>query len=72
MGMFGQYHGVARVTVWIIFAVAGLLIFWDVYAGANSDKGDTITEIIRAAAARHPIIPFALGVVMGHLFWSGT
>ena len=36
---------------------------------ANGPAGDTISEVVRGWAQRHPVIPFAAGVLMGHFFW---
>lgn len=56
-------------TFWIVCAAIVLLIAWDVYVAANDVKGDTISELMLAFARKHPILPFALGVLFGHLFW---
>jgi hypothetical protein len=32
-------------------------------------KGDTISEIMWAATAKRPLIPFLMGMLMGHFFW---
>jgi hypothetical protein len=57
-----------KVTISILIAVALLLIGWDIYVAANKDSGDTISEILLWTSQR-PILPFAMGVLMGHLFW---
>lgn len=57
-----------KVTISILIAAALLLIGWDVYVAANKDSGDTISEVL-LWVSKHPVLPFALGVVMGHLFW---
>lgn len=44
---------------------------YDIYAAANKrDKAETITAVLRRESRESPIIPLALGMVMGHLFWS--
>ena len=58
-----------RWTIAILAACGAVLAGWDVYVAVHPVAGDTISELTLAAAMRHPIIPFALGVVMGHLFW---
>jgi uncharacterized membrane protein len=57
-----------KVTISILIAVALLLIGWDIYVAVNKDEGDTISEIL-LWVSKHPIMPFAFGVLMGHLFW---
>jgi hypothetical protein len=57
-----------KVTISILIAVALLLIGWDIYVAANKDSGDTISEILLWTSQR-PILPFTMGVLMGHLFW---
>lgn len=53
----------------IVISVVG----WCTYTaimGGNGQPGDTISEVIARAGREHPLIPFALGVVIGHWFWS--
>jgi hypothetical protein len=57
-----------KVTISILIACALLLIGWDIYVAVNKDDGDTISEVL-LWVGKHPVIPFAFGVVMGHLFW---
>lgn len=65
-----------RKIMWTKIATAAILIVaiivlvaWDIYVAANGVKGDTISEIALDFARRHPVIPFAVGIVCGHLFW---
>lgn len=55
-------------------AIVGLgvaVLVCEVIAIGNRVSGDTITEMTREQARkRGPIVPFAVGVVMGHLFWT--
>lgn len=54
----------------IIAAVTGL-VAWDIFAAVRPhDDHQTITREIRLASRRAPVIPFALGYLMGHLTWS--
>lgn len=59
-------------TVWILITISLLLIGWDIYAAVTPEKGDTISRVILSTAEKHPILPFALGVLMGHLLWWQT
>lgn len=58
-----------KVTISILVAAVLALIAWDVVVAMNPTPGDTISEITLAFAMRHPALPFAVGVVCGHLFW---
>lgn len=55
-------------TAWVLLAAAAGLIGWDVYA-AMSPTQPTISALTLALAHAHPVIPFLMGVIGGHLFW---
>ena len=59
----------AQLTAAVLVACVLLLVVFDLYMAANNVPGDTISEVVRSWAQRHPVIPFAAGVVMGHFFW---
>lgn len=50
--------------------LVGALLVYEAAALANECEGDTISEIVWAAATRRPIVPFAAGVLCGHFFWQ--
>jgi len=56
-------------TIGILVGVTLLLIAWDIYAAMNKKRDDTISEVVLGFARRHPVIPFLLGVLAGHLLW---
>jgi len=59
-------------TIGILIAVTLLLIMWDVYVAFFNkvpNRQDTISGVVLGFAKRHPVIPFAIGVVCGHLLW---
>lgn len=58
-----------KITIGIILGVTAILIGWDIFVAVNPPQGDTISEIIQEFATKHPVIPFAFGVLMGHFFW---
>lgn len=66
--MAGRFSWPKWVTIGILIAVAVVLIGWDIYVAINDERGDTISEIL-LWVGEHPILPFAFGVLMGHLFW---
>ena len=59
-------------TITIIFCVAvtAAAIAFDVLVYREGGVSATISRVARAAAMNYPIIPFAVGVLIGHLFWS--
>ena len=61
-----------KATKIIVVASVAALIVWDVYVAATPADGDTISEVVRAWAHAHPAIPFGLGFVCGHWFWSSS
>lgn len=54
----------------IFLGLVGGLLAYEVYALADECDGDTISEIMWATTAKRPILPFAMGVLMGHFFWQ--
>lgn len=57
------------ITISILIAVTLGLVGWDIYVALTPQKDDTISEVILDYAGEHPVVPFGLGVVMGHLLW---
>lgn len=57
-------------TILILIVMTALLVVWDILAASNKTPGDTITEVIRDVSHRWPILPFAAGLLCGHLFFS--
>lgn len=54
----------------LIIAVVLIAIVWDLWLVKDGIGGNTISEVIKASAYKHPIIPFFIGVLIGHWFWS--
>ena len=54
--------------IYVLLGGVVALFAYEFWAAANAKRGDTISEIVWRASAR-PILPFAFGVLMGHLFW---
>lgn len=56
------------------FAIMGItvafLIIYDIWIIFKRGYSDTISWTLFAWSKRYPIIPFAIGVVIGHLFWN--
>jgi hypothetical protein len=53
----------------VIAVMVVLLIGYDVWTAIKKGATTTISWTLWTYAQQYPIIPFALGVLMGHLFW---
>lgn len=58
-----------NITGWLLVGAVGVLALYDIVVAANRQEGDTISEVTLDTAKAHPVVPFTLGVVCGHLFW---
>ena len=56
---------------WVFFVLCALLLVYEI-AALIANQGNTISEIVWRAAKYHPIVPFAVGFVMGHFFFQAT
>jgi hypothetical protein len=54
----------------VVAAVAVLLIAFDVWVVIAKGVKATISWQLLQAAKAWPILPFAFGVLFGHLFWE--
>jgi hypothetical protein len=58
------------ITSIFIWAILAGVIGYDIYALLTVAPNDTISEVLgRSWSFQHATIPFAWGVVTGHLFW---
>ena len=55
----------------VSFIVIGvfLIAVFDIFQLVHKGSQATISHTLYAGAQKYPIIPFAIGVVAGHLFW---
>jgi hypothetical protein len=59
-----------RLLTGIVIGVVALgLIGYDIFAYYNGDSS-TISEVIWSVCGKMPLIPFAVGILCGHLFWQ--
>lgn len=49
----------------IVFAVW----LFDIFAGLNERPQDTVSAVLFDWSRDFPILPLAVGVLLGHLFW---
>jgi hypothetical protein len=54
----------------IFLALVGGLCTYELVALFEHKRGDTISEIMWSVEGQRPILPFAMGVLMGHFFWQ--
>ena len=58
-----------KLTLWGLIAFVAILIVYDIAIYITPPSGDTISEVVLGLARQHPVIPFLLGVLGGHLCW---
>jgi len=54
----------------ILLGVLTLLITYDIWAYIHRSKVKTISWWMFTTAHKHPILPFVMGVLVGHFFWG--
>ena len=60
-------EAITRIGIW---SMVGIAVSWDVFVIAHGEYDATISVIMYESAKKHPIIPFTIGVVLGHMFWQ--
>jgi len=56
-------------TAWVMLGATVGLIGFDIAAALLDPQGDTISQLIRDWAWRWHVLPYAWGVLTGHLFF---
>jgi hypothetical protein len=56
--------------MWGLLAFLLLLIGYDTWACMDKEKRDTISKIVTKSSQKYLLIPFLMGMMMGHFFWS--
>lgn len=59
-----------NLTLAIVGIVAVFLIAYDVWVIIKRGVDQSISWQMYLLAQRYPVVPFALGVLFGHLYWS--
>jgi len=54
------------IVLGVNLAVVGVV---DLFLQVTRGREATITTVVRDTAAAYPLLPFAIGLVMGHLLW---
>ena len=55
----------------VVTMVAGIIL-WDIYLASDEVDKNTISKLVRDVSDESPMIPFALGVLIGHWFWDNN
>ena len=55
----------------ILLVLVGLLLAYEVVA-LYQNRGVTISETVWHVAYKYPLLPFAMGCLMGHFFWQSA
>lgn len=58
------------ITAIFVGSFVAIAIIYDVFIIIKKGKEQSISAFMIRLAYKHPIIPFAMGVLMGHLFWA--
>ncbi len=61
---------VRAITGFFIIGCVLIIAGYDVWAFMKADTEGTISHLLMSWAHAYPIMPFAIGVLVGHLFWS--
>jgi hypothetical protein len=59
-----------RPTHYVLIACSVLLIIYDFYAALKWSTQETISYQMKILSQRWPVIPFGVGMLCGHFFWS--
>jgi hypothetical protein len=59
---------------WIGLVLLGIYEFWALASESKdpAHQGLTISEHIWNVTLKHPLVPFAFGMLMGHFFWQAS
>lgn len=61
--------GMIHLTKVVLLVAVVLLILYDIVAFLWGGQDATISNVIAKLSIDNPIIPFAAGLLCGHLFW---
>ena len=66
----GKWHAPSTTRTAIALSItAAALIGLDVWLATRNPPSATISRSVLDWSLDHPVIPFAIGVVMGHILW---
>ncbi len=53
----------------VIYGSIIVLVVYDIFILLDKGVDQTISSVLLKISKNYPIIPFALGIVFGHIFW---
>ncbi len=63
---------IGTITKWVILVCVVALAGWTSVAVILGGQQDSVSAHVRDYAAQYPVIPLALGFILGHWFWTMT
>lgn len=60
----------SHIATWLLVGGSIVVLLFDTWSGQQIPPMRTISETYRDLASRNPIVPFALGMLIGHLTWT--
>ncbi len=54
----------------LLWIGVGCIFLYELLTLIDRRAGNTISERIWAVSAKRPLVPFAFGLLAGHLFWG--
>lgn len=61
---------IKKITLIVIIATIAVLIGYDIFAAVTGGMDATISAVLLKWSKEYLVIPFAAGLLCGHLFWS--
>ena len=53
----------------LLLVLATLIVLFDLWVAWRGQGGATVSAVLSGWAKEVPLLPFAIGVLIGHLFW---
>lgn len=53
----------------LLLLVIILIYCWDAYAMASGQPNESVSALLQKWSSSQPVLPFAVGFLLGHLFW---
>lgn len=65
-----MYMTMNQITAILLALVVVFVGVYDAIIGIMGIDGASVSHVVRDISTKHPIIPFLIGIVIGHLFWG--
>jgi len=59
-----------NITIYVTILAVAILIGYDFVAIAKGGTEASISHLVKVWGHKYPIIPFVVGVLIGHFWWS--